>query len=506
MSLDALDVVFEIDFGGGFVDVTDDLWVDPEPEWEIGIRGGGPLDKTAQPGSLRFYLNNGPTNSGGVTGYYSPGHPSVRSGFTINCPVRLTIDSVVQFYGWITSITPTPGLRRHDTEVICVDYIGKLMNEPITGLPVMTNTTADAVIQEILDAMSVQPVSSSLEAGSDTYPYALDTSREEESNGLSEIARTVQSEGGAYWSMRSGDQLFINRANRINPAPVIEITDSEMQGMEISYPDEAISNRVRVKIYPRSIDASTVVLYSQSTGVAPSLTAGGSPITIQAPYTDPNNRSSRVGGTSLINPAATTDYGVFATSSGGGANLTASLTVTPIFGGDAAQLTLSLGGGTNGFLTKLQVRGLGLYTYSAQTVEARSTSSIDTYGMKSLMVDMPYQSDLNIGFAAAESYLAAYKDPGPTNLEISFLCSTEDLLDWALNLSGDTDINSAIMLSETVTGPGVTTYWINGLRMRIVKGKMIYVTWYLGRADVTDYWRLDDASYTLGDNTRLGAF
>jgi hypothetical protein len=503
-----LQVELEIDFGVGFVDVHSDVRVYPEVEWEQGIRGSGPLDRTATPGMLRFYLNNNITNSGGVVGYYSPGHPSVRSGFNINCICRLTIDGIVQFYGWITSITPTPGEHGHlDVEVIAMDYIGKLMNEPITGLPTMTSTTADLVITEILDAMDIQPTGRSLDTGSDTYPYALDTSREEESNALSEIAKVVQSEGGFAFVRRDGYFVFTNRTDRANPSPSVALTEDEIDAMEISYPDDAVRNRVRVKIYPRASDASNVVLYSQSTGVAPSLTAGGATVTIQAPYTDPNNRSSRVGGTSMVNPVSTTDFAVFATSSGGGTNLTANLTVTPLFGGDSAQLALSLGGGTNGFLTKLQVRGLGLYTYSAQTIEESDTGSIDTYGKKSLIVDMPYQSDLNVGVATAQSYLEAFKDPGPAALVVSFRAITSTLLEYALNSLGFSDVNSAITLQETVTGGSIlTTYWINGIRNRIKNGTTIYATWYLGRADVTSYWVLDDAAYTLGDNTRLGAF
>ncbi len=504
----ALTVLFEIDFGAGFVDVTSDVRVYPEPELEVGIRSSGPLDRTAPPGSLRFYLNNNPSNSGGVIGYYSPGNPNVRSGFTINNVVRLTINTVVQFYGWISTITPTPGEHGTlDTEVIVFDYISKLMNEPITGLGVMTNVRADEVIQEILDAMSVQPPSSVLQTGSDTYPYALDTSREEESNALAEIAKVIQSEGGYYISGRNGQQSFFNRSSRLNPVPTVALTEDDIHAMEISYPDDSVYNRVRVKIYPRSSDAASVVLYSQSTGVAPFLSAGGASITIQAPYSDPSNRSSRVGGTSMVTPASTTDYAVFATSSGGGANLTANLTVTPLFGGDAAQLTLSLGGGTSGYLTKLNVRGRGLYTYSAQTVEESDTGSRDSYGMKSLLIDMPYQSDLNVGVAAAQSYLDAYKDPGPSALSVSFWAIGSTLIDYALNANGDSHVNSAITLTESVTaGTLTTTYWINGYRMRIVGGNVLYMTWYLGRSDTTAYWVLDNAAYTLGDNTRLGAF
>lgn len=504
----SITIEMEIDFGIGFVDVLADLRQRPEPEWEFGIRGSGPLDRTATPGMLRFHLDNSTSNSGGVLGYYSPGNPNVREGFTLNARARLTIDGIVQFYGWIASITPLPGkYGQRDTEVLAVDYIGKLMNEPITGLAVMTSVTADDVITEILDAMTIQPSGRSLDVGSDTYPYALDTSREEESNALSEIAKVVQSEGGFAWSKRDGTFLFANRASRSNPVPLVSFTEDTIKGMEIAYPDEAIRNRVRVKVYPRSVDGSAVVLFSQPSTITPALVAGGAAIVVQCPYTDPANRSSRVGGTDMVSPVATTDYLANSLANGTGTNLTASLTVTPTFGGDAAQLSISLGGGTSGFLTKLQVRGKGIYPYATQTVEESDATSITAYGVKSLGVDMPYQSDINVGVTAAQAYLGAFKDPGPSILTLSFWDLNTTLREYALNSLGESDINSTLTLSESVTGGDVvTTYWLNGIRMRLVMGQHIFSTWYLGRADTTPYWVLDDASFTLGDNTRLAPF
>lgn len=485
-------------------DATSDVLIDPSPEWETGIRSSEPLDLTATPGTLRLYFNNAASNSGGVVGYYSPDHPSKRLGFDLNTRIRVKLDGAIQFLGWISSITPTPGaFGQRDVEVVALDYMSKLMEEPITGLATMTNTTADLVLDAIIAAMTTQPESSSTTAASDTLPYALDTSRQDEGNALSEVAKVVQSDGGVAWVSRPGTFTFRPRSSRTSVSSGLTLTEDDLDAIEIQYPADAVRNRIRVKVYPRAVDGSSVVLFTQPTTVTPALTAGGEAIVIQCPFSDPNNRSSRIGGTALVDPVATTDYLANSLADGSGTNLTGSLTVTPDHGCDATQLTISLGGGTSGYLTKLQVRGKGLYPYAAQTVEARDATSIAKYGMRSLLIEMPYQGDINVGQAVADAYLERWKDPGPSALSVSFWAITTTLLSHALGSGSISSINSCISISESVTTGGLEgAYFINGFRGRLVHGRYFYATWYLARADTTPAFILDEDTL---DDAGLGA-
>ena len=56
-----------------------------------GIRGTGPLARTAAPARLTFALHNDAGNAVGVQGAYAPGHAHVRAGFGVGTPVRLVL-------------------------------------------------------------------------------------------------------------------------------------------------------------------------------------------------------------------------------------------------------------------------------------------------------------------------------------------------------------------------------------------------------------------------------
>jgi hypothetical protein len=87
VQLDSYAVEAKFD-GINWTDITADV-IDTI-SWKYGILGSGPLDRIGDPGEMSIKLNNTETNSGGVTGYYTPGHPLCRVGFTVGLPVRLT--------------------------------------------------------------------------------------------------------------------------------------------------------------------------------------------------------------------------------------------------------------------------------------------------------------------------------------------------------------------------------------------------------------------------------
>ena len=76
---------------------------------------------------LSFVLNNGPSNSAGLRGYYTVGHPNQKPGFRHFARVLLAIDGRVQFYGTIATIDASPGIyQAQETHCTAVDWMAWL--------------------------------------------------------------------------------------------------------------------------------------------------------------------------------------------------------------------------------------------------------------------------------------------------------------------------------------------------------------------------------------------
>ena len=88
-----------------------------------GITGTGSTDRVGRTGSLTFSLDNSVNNSGGVQGYYSPGHANARSTGTIGWNLGLFISitlsyggtNYIKFIGTLTDAKPTAGEHQRQT-------------------------------------------------------------------------------------------------------------------------------------------------------------------------------------------------------------------------------------------------------------------------------------------------------------------------------------------------------------------------------------------------------
>jgi hypothetical protein len=479
--------------GGGWTDLTGDMVKGLSLSY--GIRGSGPDDRVAGTGTLQFRLLNSPRNSGGLTGYYSPFNANKRSGWEIGIRVRLrlTLDGVTstKFIGWLDNAAAMPGqFGRREVFCTVVDWIGWAARSTLGGVATLTNTTADAVITALSNATPVQPDSLSLDTGSDTYPYALDTARGEPV--AAELERVTMSEFGLTY-VRAGVLYFENRTARLTASPSLVLTDQEpgtgeenFRALSVDSGRETVRNRIRVTLAPRTVDGSNVVLFSLPN--KPQIQPGAAnALTFDAPYTDPTNRAARVGGMSMVTPVATTDYTMNTLENGSGTNLTASFAVSVTYGADHATVTIQNNHATlAGYVTLMQLRGLGLYTYEEVTVDVQDSTSISSYGEMELGFEMPYQSSLVVAQSIAEYVLNAWKNPNNGQVTVSFTASTDGLLDALVNL----DIGSPIAVYETVTGVN-SAYWINGVDVRWDSRDIASVTWYLARGETQTYWTID---------------
>lgn len=512
--------------GAGWTAITADVLTPMRISY--GIRGGGPTDRTASSGSCTFILNNGPSNSAGVTGYYSPGGAVARTGFTLGIRMRVSFRDPntsiwhVKFLGAIQSIAPVPGRSAVRTvQVVATDWIDEAARSRISGLTTQTNVRSDQVLDLLLANVPRAPEAEALATGSSTFAYALDTARDDKSNPvLQEIARVVASELGYFYVTGDGTATFEARGDRYSRTDDATFANT-MSGLELITTRDSLVSKVQVVTHPRTVDATNVVLYSLQS--VPSIPVGGT-VSIFGGYTDPTNRASRVGGTSMVTPVASTDYTANSEANGTGTDLTANLTVATEFTGNGVRFTLTNTASVPLYVTKLQARGIGIYDYGATAAEAEDASIATDFGDNVVSIDMPYQSDVVVGTDSARSILALYgasevgswylgtagaSELGQTT-RLAFRMQTTvgsvRIAPQTLALQTQImarDVGDRIALLEDVTGVA-SSFYIHAIDLDVRAPGIPFVTWTLAPANTTAYWRLGTTGFSeLGASTRL---
>lgn len=493
-----------------------------------GIRGAGPADRTASSGSMTFALNNSAQNSASTLGYYSPGGPSARVGWTIGVRVRASFYDpasaawYIRFVGAITSINPLPGLLGPRTvQVVATDWIDEAARSTVSGITTQFNRRSDEIMTLLVANVPRAPEGTSIATGRETFAYAIDTARDDRQNPvLQEIARVVNSELGFFYVRGDGTAVFEARSDRVGATDDATF-DNNMSGLSVSTSREALISRVQVITHPRTVDLTTKALYRLQS--VPEI-APGATLDLVGGYTDPSNRASRIGGTSMIAPVATTDYLANSAANGSGTNLTASITVAATFASNSARLTITNNASVPAFITTLNARGIGIYDYEQTVGEAEDATTASDFGEQVVALDMPYQSDVAMGVDAARYLLSIYRSSeiGVWSLGTagsSELGLTTQLAFRVVTTVGSVsvapataalqtqilarDIGDRIGLTETVTGLDASFY-IQATDFEVRAPGVAFVTWTLAPADTTTYWRLGTAGVSeLGVATRL---
>lgn len=510
--------------GNGWTEITADVLSPIRIQY--GIQGGGPTDRVASTGTITLRLNNSAQNSAGTRGRYSTigGLTGWAIGIRLRAQFRDPATSTwhVKFVGSISTITPIAGLyNSRQVLVVASDWIDEAARGTIAGLSTQINKRSDEIITLLVGNLPRAPYATAIGTGLDTYPYALDTARDDRPNPvLQEIARVTASEMGYFYQLGNGTVTFVPRFGRLNQAVSLTLDDT-MSGLEISSDRNQLLSRVQTIIHPRTVDTVAQVLYRLQD--IPQI-GNGETLTIVGGYTDPNSRAQRVGGTSMITPVATTDYTANSAQDGSGTDYTGSITVTATYGSNAARYSITNGAGTAVYLTKLQARGIGIYDYEQTVAEAEDALLSAEFGEQVQAIDMPYQSDVALGQGLAEYLLDLY-GPQTTNTfrlgvvgacelgETTKLPYTNYGVVGSVRVSPTTaalqtailarDIGDTITLTETMTQLD-NDFVINAVDLEIRAPGIPFVTWTLGPAEYAAYWYLGQAGASeLGESTIL---
>ena len=496
--------------GVNWTDVTADARASVDIAVQYGISGTGPADRVAQTGTLSFALDNSEHNSGGLIGYYAPGHANCRNGFEVGCPVRLRIvDLGVTYYkfvGTLETIEPESGQYLSLlTTCQAVDWLDEAAKQKVRLLPTQIGQRGNQLIDTIVAAMTKQPAGIDLDTGDSVFPYALDTSRDERFSPMTEFQRVAMSELGFIFiagDTSAGGKLTFQarRARQVEITPSAALSDS-MSGLKVTRARSRISNRIKVVTHPRRVDLDrNTILFSYTS--APSIGAGQTQI-ILGQYRDPNQLALRCGGIDMVTPVAGTDYLMNSAPDGSGTDLTANFSVTASFGGNGVEFEITNNGSVDGYVTLLQARGRGVYDDNEIAVEATDSASKTAYGENVLTFDMPMQMSQAVGQDIADYLLAAWKAPQTAIDSVEFIGNRSA----ALMLAGlASEPGTCVTIEETATGVA-GDYHINGVTLSIRAPGLFRFGWSVMPVPpfVGGLWQIGIVGHSeIGQTTTLG--
>lgn len=356
------------------------------------------------------------------------------------------------------------------------------------------------------------------ETGRQTFGVAADQWAPDNTNGLTAVEDVVSSEWGLFWQARDGTFIFRDRDYVFKrTAAAAALTVTSQSRAEVGADVEEIFNRVVVSFTPRSVLSAGVVARARNTISVPGtwgedrdnpaddLPAGGT-TTVVLPYID-GGTGRTIGAKLLTLPlAAGVDYTINEARDGTtGTDYTnnASVTFTVAATGSGVEVSFKNTALGTLYVFDLQVRGVGVLAYDATQIAVDDSTSQDSYGRRTLAIDLALTSDESFGQTLARYLLGRYKSLSQRITRARFEGFTE---------VGGTNIFSleiGDMMAITDTQVAITTqkYLIVGIQYGMGNGKpaSTEVEFVLRRLDDQTYWILQNSIHgKLGNTTRLG--
>lgn len=492
---------YDMDFGSGWVDVTADVYLMPgdTSAWNRGIKSNRPEDHVADTGLLNFALDNSATNSGATQGWYSPSHPSCRAGFTFGIKVRVVgVWDGVDYPLWrgkLRAILPEPG-QYGTKRTLCTahDTMGDLYEADLISIAPQANKTEVQLLQAIVATLPSEaaPPATSYDVALDTYQYAFDDIGGGGIKALTAGSNVVLSAQGWWYAKADGTLKYENR-HTITTKTSSFTFDNTMHGLVVPSDLSNVFNRIRVTVHPRTIDAAaTTVLFSQPGAIE---LGPGQTLDVWGDYADPANSLKLIGGTAQVTPiVSTTDYVANSAADGSGSNQTANLSVVTSAFASTVKFELTNTSGATIYVTKLQIRGKGVYDNAPITVEKFVARP---YGDRPLRLDLRYQHNTTIAKDLADYHYALYGNLAGSVSAITFMATADDTL---LGQALEREIGDVITLSEEMTGLVNARVVIRGIEWSVAPGPVAMVTWYLSPMLVGSVFILDDATYGVLDS------
>jgi hypothetical protein len=204
----------------------------------------------------------------------------------------------------------------------------------------------------------------------------------------------------------------------------------------------------------------------------------------------------------MVTPVATTDYLFNSAEDGSGSNLTGDLTVTATYGANGVDYSIVNGGVSNGYVTFLQARGKGIYTYNPVDKDFDYTDGIAIDGTKVLNLDMPYLDNPLVADDFGNILLDQYCQKRTLVETVTFTANRSQFLKSAFIYKG---IGDKVWLVDSYAGVDAS-FCIHEVNFSINE-QVVEYTWLLKPAsyDTFIFWELETTGLSeLDVSTILG--
>lgn len=520
----------------------------------MGLRSSRPIDRVASTGQLLIVLHN-------IDNIFTPGHVNCMDGFESGMRFRLTLTyegrTRTRFYGIVPPDGIEIGTTKHMTvtRVKVLDYMEQFAVHQLNLPAYTTNKRLEEVIALILANMPIQPLSTSYATGKSTFASVFDTLKDK-TRAMQEVSKATLSELGYVYlkqtvdsdevltvenrGQRSGKALArVNvkktetASKRITEAGDVRITEAgdtrvvqstfdlvdaifnnNFRSIVIKHA-ESYYNQIDTKAYPRRIDTSDVTLFSLE---RPLEIGANQTVTMKGRFRDPNQEAQTVAALSTVTPVAGTDYIFNAAEDESGANLTANLSVTAVYGANGVDYTLRNTGAITGYVTQLLARGKGVYIYRPVEKTEEDAVLVSNDGARTLNLDMLYQDDTLQTADIGSALLEKYKQKYTTIQSVTFIANRDDnsikqvgigvedltYQDYLLNAFLDLNIGDKIKIIAPSVGIEQDCF-IQSIDFTITSGDIVTYSYGLQDSmyETYDVWILGDATYGVLDTTTI---
>lgn len=489
---------------GAWVDITDDVLTHSHATViSRGINGTKITDRVASVGSLTTTLDNSSTNSAGKDGYYSLGHANQRANFGRETRVRLKFvhngTAYYKWHGWIRNLEPLPNrFGKRESFLSAVDFMQKLVEHKISGIPVQENKRFDQLAQTVLDNMTDAPLNTSLEVGEVTTPLAIHSDQDEKSTAMSviqKICETFLAYAYVRGNTTDGETFVVQSEKTRYTADSVFTLDNTMSEIKTNNDPDRAKNKIIGSIYPARVDQGAETLLAELASDYP-LDAGDTR-TIEMRFRDPTGGSNRISGKDIVTPlVADTHYRMSAFANTELNDMSAQLGVSLATGSNTAKVSVTNNGGVRGFVNLIRIYGNGIYLYDAIGIEVENGS-----GDKVMSYDFHYLQD----HYRARDYLAVLLRRASSGaLQVDRVMFIADYNSTFMGYAMQYDIGDRITLKEYMTGLN-SDFTINQVTYRLETNGTLRVEYALEAAESVVFFtvqdpvlgEIDNAAYVL---------
>jgi len=183
-----------------------------------------------------------------------------------------------------------------------------------------------------------------------------------------------------------------------------------------------------------------------------------------AAFTAPTNKFQLTG----------TFVSAWTAANGTGTTFSESLTVTPVYGTEGAEITILNGSAYTGYITSIDIYGFGIYSNSSIDDTQSDSDSISEYGYFNAHLQQQYQQEQYSAILEGLKQIQLNKQPRTILNSISLIANSSEA---NMNMFLYTDVGSLIRVQNDSLGMD-GWFYIQGVEFEI-KGAIIMFKWIL---------------------------